>query len=265
MTEDKKPGTEVGMPAKTGVAAPIDWRARMKQVAVKTAEAEKPQGGYISFKSGRLNIGDTTMPGDKIECIVVDYLFHNKWYDSAYDPKKVTSPACYAFVRDDETLLEPNDNADDPQGGEGGFCTGCEKNEWGSNPKGGRGKACANTRRLFLLPADVVNDPGKVARTEFLQCDLPVTSVKNFSKFVNDLAPAGIAPFQVVVELSVKPHDETLFQVYFKPMEQIKDEAILEALANRNYKAEQADLPTYPTKEELAEREAGKGAGSAKY
>lgn len=264
MTEVKKPGTEVANPAQTAVGAAIDWRARMKQVAVKTAEAEKPQGGYISFKSGRLNIGDTTAPGDKIECIVVDYLFHNKWYDTEYDSKKVSSPACYAFARDDESSLMPFEEADDPQGGPDGFCVGCEKNEWGSNPKGGRGKACQNTRRLFLLPADVVNDPAKASRAEFIQCDLPVTSVKNFSRFVNDLAPAGVAPFQVIVELSVKPHDDTLFQVYFKPVEQIKDEAVLEALANRNYRAEQTAPPKYPTKEELAERQSG-SQGSGKY
>lgn len=264
MPEDKKPGTNVAKPAPTAVGAPIDWRARMKQVAVKTAEAEKPSGGFISFKSGRLSIGDQLMPNDKIECIVMDYLFQNRWYDSEYDSKKITSPACYAFGRE-EADLEPNPDADDPQGGPEGFCSGCEKNEWGSNPKGGRGKACANTRRLFLLPADVINDPGKVARTDFIQCDLPVTSVKNFSRFVSDLAPAGVPPFAVVVEMSVKPHDDTLFQVYFKPIEQIKNEAVLEALANRNWKAEQAELPKYPTKEELAERQAGSQGPSGKY
>jgi len=257
------PGTAVAAPAKTSVGMPMDWRERMKQVAVKTAEQEKPQGGYISFKSGRLSVGDTVMPGDKIECIIVDSYFHNKYYDTPYDSKKISSPACYAFSRDDAEL-KPELSADDPQGGEDGFCVGCPMNEWGSSPKGGRGKACTNTRRLFLLPADVINKPDSINRVEFLQCDLPVTSVKNFSKFVNDLAPAGLAPFQVVVEMSVKPHDDTLFQVNFKPMEQIKNEDVLSALAARNWRQEQAEFPKYPTKEELAEREAG-APKSGKY
>jgi hypothetical protein len=102
----------------------------------------------------------------------------------------------------------------------------------------------------------------KAARLEPLQCDLPATSVKNFQKFVNDAAAAGLAPFQFVVELSVKPHDRTLFQVYWKPMEQIKDEAVLEALANRNWTSEQSPYPVYPTKEEMAERSSG---GSNKF
>jgi len=259
---DKEPGTAVAAPTQTAVAMPVNWRDRMKQVAVKSAEAEAPSGGYISFKSGRLSLGDMVQPGDKIEIIVLDYLFHNKYYTTAYDSKVTVPPACYAFSRMEERM-EPDADAESPQGSEEGFCAGCPQNEWGTSPKGGRGKACSNTRRLFLLPAGVVTDPTKVARSEFIQCDLPVTSVKNFSRFVNDLAPAGVPPFGVVVEMSVKPHDETLFQVYFKPMEQIRDEAILEALANRNWRAEQAALPKYPTREELAERNAGKQ--SSKY
>lgn len=259
---DKEPGTAVAAPTQTAVAMPVNWRDQMKKVAVKSAEAEAPSGGYISFKSGRLSLGDMVQPGDKIEVIVLDYLFHNKYYTTAYDSKVTSSPVCYAFARAEEEL-EPSQVAEEPQGGEEGFCTGCPQNEWGTSPKGGHGKACMNTRRLFLLPAGVVADPTKVARTEVIQCDLPVTSVKNFSRFVNDLAPAGVPPFGVVVEMSVKPHEDTLFQVYFKPMEQIKDERILEALANRNWKQEQAAPPKYPTKEELAERNAGKQ--SSKY
>jgi hypothetical protein len=92
------PGTAVAAPKATAVAMPVNWRDRMKQVAVKTAETEKPTGGFISFKSGRLNIGDTVMPGDKIDCVIVDYLLHNKYYDTPYNANKQTPPACYAFA-----------------------------------------------------------------------------------------------------------------------------------------------------------------------
>jgi hypothetical protein len=259
---DKKaePGTAVSVPApkSTAVAMPGSWRDRIKQVAVKVAEAEKPSGGFISFKSGRLAIGDSLMKDDKIECVVVDYLFHNKWFDTPYNASKPTPPACYAFARDEESLMA-HDAAEDPQSD---YCSNCEKNEWGSAGGGSRGKACTNSRRIWLLPADVSQSVDKAARLEPLQCDLPATSVKNFQKFVNDAAAAGLAPFQFVVELSVKPHDRTLFQVYWKPMEQIKDEAVLEALANRNWTSEQSPYPVYPTKEEMAERSSG---GSNKF
>jgi hypothetical protein len=259
---DKKaePGTAVSVPApkSTAVAMPGSWRDRIKQVAVKVAEAEKPSGGFISFKSGRLSIGDSLMKDDKIECVVVDYLFHNKWFDTPYNGSKPTPPACYAFARDEESLMA-HDAAEDPQSD---YCSNCEKNEWGSAGGGSRGKACTNSRRIWLLPADVSQSVDKAARLEPLQCDLPATSVKNFQKFVNDAAAAGLAPFQFVVELSVKPHERTLFQVYWKPMEQIKDEAVLEALANRNWTSEQNPYPVYPTKEEMAERSSG---GSNKF
>jgi hypothetical protein len=105
----------------------------------------------------------------------------------------------------------------------------------------------------------------KAGRSDLLQCDLPATSVGNFQKFINDAAAAGMAPFQFVVELAVRPHDKTLFQVYWKPLEQIKDESILEALANRNWSHEQEPFPIYPTKEEMEERSSGGGTGSNKY
>lgn len=267
-TKNPTPSTEVAVAKPQGgaVAAPMDWKAHMKSVAVKVAEAEKPTGSYISFKGGRLNIGDTTAPGDRIECIVIHSLHHNKYFSTDYDAKKVVPPDCYAFATE-EPDLKPSEKAEDPQGGDEGFCAGCPMNEWGSSPKGGRGKACSNSRRVWVLPADVLNDPSKVARVDPLQFDLPVTSVRNFSKFVNDVVPMGVPPFAVVCEVSVKPHDTTLFQVHFKTLERIKDEAALEQLAMRNWKLSQEPFPEYPTREELEERANGTpaGGGSKKY
>lgn len=260
------PSTEVAVaaPRQTAVAMPISWRDRMKQVAVKTAETEKPSGGFVSFKFGRLSIGDNVMPGDKIECVVVDYLLHNKYYDTPYNANKPSAPACYAFGRDEATLAPReevgeegedsyNPGAEDPQSL---LCAECPQNEWGSAGGGSKGKACTNSRRLWILPADVVASPDKARATDFLQCDLPATSIKNFSKFANDCASSGLPPFAMVVEMSVKPHPTTLFQVHFKVIEQIKDEAVLEQLATRNWKREQEPLPTYRTTEQLQERAA---------
>jgi len=246
--------TEVAVvpPKSTAVAMPGNWRDRMKSVTVKVAEAEKPTGGFISFKAGRLSIGDQLMKDDKIEVVVIDYLVHNKYFDIPYNANKASSPACYAFGRVEEDL-EPEEGAEDPQAD---MCAECPQNEWGSAGGGSKGKACTNSRRLWLLPAGVITDPGKAARTDALQCDLPATSIKNFSKFVMDTAQdLGVPPFGVVVEMSVKPHPTSLFQVHFKPMEQIKDEAILEQLALRQYKMEQDPHPVYPTREEMAERQ----------
>jgi hypothetical protein len=225
----------------------------MKQVAVKAAEVEKPSGGFISFKSGRLSIGEQLMPGDKIECIVVDTLLHNKYFDVPYNANRPVPPACYAFAREEENLA-PKEDVEDQQSQE---CFNCPQNEWGSAGGGSRGKACTNSRRIWLLPADVMNSPDKVIKTELLQCDLPPTSIKNYSNFVMDLTGSGLPPFAVVVEMSVKPHPTSLFQVHFKSLEQIKDEAILEALAKRNWAHEQEEFPVYPTKEEMEQQRSG--------
>lgn len=258
--------TEVAAPRVTAVAMPGDWKQRMKDVAIKSAEAEKPTSTFISFKSGRLSIGDMLMPGDKIECVVIHSLFHNKWYEQEYDAKRgPVAPNCYAFAKDDVADLEYSEAAEDPQGNEDGFCTGCPKNEWGSSPKGGRGKACQNSKRVWLFPAGVVNTPEKIARMEPLQCDLPVTSVANYSRFINDIAPMGLPSFGVICEMSVKPHDTSLFQVHFKVLEKIKDDVVLEALARFNWAMENAPHPTYPLQSELDERggdQTGRGANA---
>jgi len=258
-----EPTTAVAVvaPKSTAVAMPGSWRDRVAAVAVKVAEAEKPSGGFISFKSGRLSIGEDVIAGDKIDVVIIHSLFHNKYFDTPYNGAKPTPPVCYAFGPDEESL-EFSEHAEKPQGGEGGFCSTCPMNEWGSNPNGGRGKACTNSRRVWLLPADVSQSVDKATRTEFLQCDLPATSVKNFSRVVREFAEAQAAPFQFVVQLSVKPDDKTLFQVNWRPMEQIKDEAVLEALARRNFAKEQEDRPIYPTQEEMQERQSG---GSTKF
>lgn len=257
------PGTAVAPTKQHQVAMPGSWRDHMKDVAIKVAEVEKPSGGFLSFKSGRLAIGDSLMPGDKIDVVVVDYLLHNKYFDTPYNGAKPTPPVCYAFARDEESLFPPDGDEEHPgpEKPQAEFCSVCPKNEWGSAGGTSKGKACTNSRRLWLLPADVAQSPEKAARTDFLQCDLPATSVRNFQKFVNDAAAAGMAPLQFVVELSVKPHDRSLFQVHFKAMEQIKSDAVLEALAGRNWIHRHEDFPLYPTKEEVAER----SAGSAKY
>lgn len=265
------PTTAVALPKQTAVAMPGSWRDRIKAVVIKVAEAEKPSGGFISFKSGRLSIGDVMMPNDKIEVVVVDYLFHNKFYNVPYNAKNPVPPACYAYARDEESLqpyagrVIAGDGpgipgCEDPQSD---FCSTCPQNEWGSAGNGSRGKACTNSRRIWLLPADVAQSVDKAQRTDYLQCDLPPTSVKNFQRFVNEAAQAGMAPFQMVVELSVKPDDKTLFQVNWKPLEQIKDEAILSALAQRNWASENQPYPNYPTKEEMQERSSG--TNSTKY
>jgi hypothetical protein len=248
----------------TAVATPMDWRERMKAVVTKTMEAEKPTGN-ISFKGGRLSIGSQTMPGDKIECIIIDSLFHNKYFDTEYDSKKLTPPACYAFARD-ASDLKPSDECEDPQGDEDGYCAKCPQNAWGSSPKGGRGKACSNSRRLWVLPASVMNDPAKIARIEALTCDLPPTSVNNFSAHVNDIGHSlNLPPFGVVTEMSVKPHDDYLFQVHFKVIEKIKDEVVLEQLAQRNFKQESEPFPVWPTAEELNKGNEAPANASKKY
>lgn len=253
----------------------VHWKDRMQAVKVVAQEAEKPQGGFISFKGGRMSFGDELLPGDKINAIIVDYRMENDLYKSKYVAGVVRSPDCFAIVRPDEVqtpwrLMRENEegyepdtlvsDSEDPQVNVDGDCASCPMNEWGSAKFVGdkdptaRGKACKTSRRIMVLAADDCHTPEKIARAQVVTMIPPATSVDNFSTCMNQISKAlDTAMFGAVVEISVKPHPKFLFQVHFKVLQQINDEELLMALLSRHEK-ESGKTITYPKN---SEREGG--------
>lgn len=261
----------------TGTAL-VAWKDRMTSVKAAAQEAEKPQGGFISFKGGRMSYGDEMIPGDKINAIIIDYRFENDLYLAPYQPGVVRSPDCFAiaapaerhllgpYKRDKETgefILENGErvsDAEDPQGDSEGLCEACEWNEWGSaaNLPGGkpdsRGKGCKTTRRLMIAAADDCTTPEKIAKASVMTMLPPATSVDNFQNCMNQITKVlDTAHFGAVVEISVRPHDKFLFQVHFKVLQQITNEDLLVALLNKYEKEAQREI-VYPKN---SEREGG--------
>lgn len=254
----------------------VHWKDRMVAVKQQVAEAEKPQGGFISFKSGRMSYGDELLPGDKINAIIIDYRFENDLYLSKYVAGVNRSPDCYAICRPGE-LLAPNQvrndagelvyAAENVQGGpavlamdEEPQCDGCWANEWGSAKYIGdkdptaRGKACKISRRIMILAADECTSVEKIAKAQVVTMIPPATSVDNFSTCMNQITKAlDTVMFGAVVEISVKPHPKFLFQVHFKVLQEIKNEDMLQALLARHEKETQREV-TYPKN---SEREGG--------
>jgi len=262
----------------TGTAL-VAWKDRMVAVKAAAQEAEKPSGGFISFKGGRMSYGDEMIPGDKINAIILDYRFENDLYMAPYKAGVVRSPDCFAiaspaekhlqgpYKRDKETgelLMSEHDtwisDAEDPQGDADGLCAACEWNEWGSAAKlpGGkpdaRGKGCKTTRRLMIAAADDCTTPEKIAKASVMTMLPPATSVDNFQNCMNQITKVlDTACFGAVVEISVKPHDKFLFQVHFKVLQQITNEDLLMALLARHEKEAQREI-VYPKN---SEREGG--------
>jgi len=110
-TPTETPATEVVVAPSTAI---VSWQDKMKGLISTTKEAEKPQGGFISFKGGRMTYADEILPGDKLECVMVDYRFCNEYYDKPYDPKNPRSPVCYAIKLPGE-IMAPHKEAEEPQ------------------------------------------------------------------------------------------------------------------------------------------------------
>lgn len=226
----------------------VSWKDKMAMVTARAAATEAPKGGFLSFKSGRLSYDDNAIPGDKLNVVVIDFVLENGIFREKYNALKPASPMCYALGREEDELM-PHEFCEEPQHTD---CGSCPNNEWGSDPDGGRGKACKNTRRIGVIPADaILKGVEAIKKSNVVMCKLPVTSIKIFSKFVNQVTRVlNRPPFGVIVELSLTPNPATIFQVNWKIMEEITDDAILEALYEKSVATEKLMFQPYPKMED---------------
>jgi hypothetical protein len=207
--------------------AVANYQEELMKMAVATAEAEKPSGNWVSFKNGILSIGGTPMKNNKVESVIVHSIFENQFYKDKFDPNNPQPPICYALAEVDDDL-KPHKDAAEPQAA---TCAECKNNVWGSDPGGGKGKACKNVRRLAMISA---NDLNQVAKAEVAIAKLPVTSVKNWSSYANQIASVlKLPPLAVITEMSVEPDAKTQFQVNFALVNKVDDGPVIQALLNK--------------------------------
>jgi hypothetical protein len=220
MTEAKKPEAP-----KTEI---VDWQKQLAAMAIATAEAEKPSGNWVSFKSGVLSVGGNPIKGNKMAVVIIHSAFENQIYKDKYNANNPgQTPYCYAIAELDEDL-KPHPDAADPQAA---TCAECPNNVWGSDPEGGRGKACKNVRRIAMIS---VGDMGDIPKAPVALAKLPVTSVKNWSTYANQIANVlKIPPLAVITEMSVEPDAKTQFQVNFSLVDKITDGAMIQALLTK--------------------------------
>lgn len=244
--------------ASGALAIPQDVLAKLAAQAKDASAKERPSISRISLKSGVMSYGGTPMPGNKMEAVVMAASFRNVWYAGRYDPNNIVNPNCFALGEDDDNLA-PHPNVSEPVHP---TCKGCPKNEWASDPNGGRGKACKQTRRLVLIPGSAVDKGAEdIITAEMAVMDIPVTSVRHYSSFVNALAAsANVPPYAAVAEISVVPDAKTQFRVGFRPMRVLPTMDLLEAVQKKLPDALRLSLEPYeetnnaaaPTAEEVA-------------
>lgn len=255
-------------PTAHAIALPGTWAERLAAQAKDQAAKERPSVSKISLRAGVISYGGQPVKGNVLPVIVMLAAHRNTYYDKPFDPNNLQNPVCFALSVDGDDM-EAHENVPDEnvpafaERQERG-CSTCPFHEWGSDPKGGRGKACKETRRLVVLPADCVSSAEEVEKAEMAIVDIPVTSGKNYSNFVNALAAsASVPPWAAVTNLSTQPDAKTQFKVTFTPVQVVQDEEVLEALHKKLEQAERLALLPY---DEVSSTESGKmqdGAGVA--
>lgn len=242
------------------------------------AQQEEPagEGHFVSLKGGIMSVGDEELPGNQMYVIILDHYRENTYFEGRYDPDVKTAPKCYAFGRGaDGDDMGPHESMQVSLAPEGWFepqsdvCRTCSKNEWGTADTG-RGKACQNRRRLILLPAgyatpkkgsrdfdvELFTDPAHYQTADEAQLKLPVTSSKEYSKYVSQLgAQYQRPPHGVLTRIYLEPDAKTQFKVCFEMIEEVPDD-LAQVIMDRNAACREREFRGYQPPEQDA-KEAG--------
>lgn len=229
--------------------------------AVAAAATEVVSMGNFIGTRGGLNYKGSPVPGNKMNVVVIGSVMENHFYTDRFDPDNPASPKCFAFSEDGKNMA-PHELSEVKQSE---ACANCPQNEWGSADVG-KGKACKNIRRLGLITEDGLDD---VENAELAVMKLPVTSVKAWSVYVNQLAELHRRPpFAVVTEITWQQHPKWQFELTFKLVGTITDEEALTALIARKEavinELSRPYQPT-PTPEPAAPAVGGKVGNKRKY
>jgi len=241
----------------TAVTSAVD---RFAAYAVEAVKAEEVSGTFITVRGGVLQFNKQPIAGNKLDVIVADAVLENVYYEDDFDPDAPASPVCYAFGRTEEEMA-PHPKAEKPQHP---TCAGCPMNEFGTAAKG-KGKACKNTRRLAVLPAGAADlTADKVLSNEVAYLKLPVTSVKNWSTYVNKVsAMHRRPPFGVVTEISVTPDPKTQFKVNFETRALVGED-LADAAISRHDEQRELIMFAYPANKPAAEEPVAPAKGKGK-
>lgn len=206
---------------KSTSTAIVAWEEEMAKQAKVQATAEKVDtyNKTIGTRHGILTVDGTPIPGNTIDAVILLAVHENKWYENGFDPDNITIPDCYAFgdVNNEEDPSEGMAPHEEAKNKQSDACEGCPLNEFGSAEKG-RGKACKNIRRLICMePSDLEGTPKEIMAAEMRSLSLPVTSVKNWGKYMGSVADDMSRPsWGVVTTISLVPDPKNQFAVVFE-------------------------------------------------
>lgn len=246
----------------------VNYQERFAEMAQQARETERvPTGGgrFMSTKSGVLSFNDEAMPGNQVAAIILSSAFENTYYEQAWSPGSLDSPACYALGFQEEELGPHPAMQDDPDHftPQAESCASCPMSEWGSS-RTGRGKACQQRRRLYMVPAgfysqaanggwelDVFDDPADLVDLTPALLKVPVTSTKNWAKYVHEISrefqrpPAG-----VITRVYLEPDAKSQFQVKFSVVDLVPNEMLDTVFSLIEQAEREVTRPYYHSEEE---------------
>ena len=216
--------------AAKGSTAIVKWDEEFASAAKDAVEKEKSIGAGglgIKFGAGTITVAGGTLPGGKMECVILGTCFEHAWYGGRpYDPDDPQPPECYALGEVEDELAPHNDALDK----QSETCAVCEKNAFGSADTG-RGKACANKKRLAIIVASDLEDAGTA---EIAIAKVSPTNLKAWAGYVRAIAEdPGRPPWGVITEISSHPDPKTQIRLEFRLVDSINDNEILTALKKR--------------------------------
>ena len=170
----------------------VSLQDRIQQRLAKVNETTtSPGSSKISVKGSMFTLPDGKASKGPLNCIILDYINQNAWYENDFVEGQFALPDCSAMGREIKTMA-PSDDVEKKQSD---TCDTCPKNEFGSK---GRGKACQNGVLLAIVPEEF-ND-----ETEVFTIRVSATGLKDWAKYVRELSEVGNDPIQMITSLSFK-------------------------------------------------------------
>jgi hypothetical protein len=259
---------------------PANWEQEMALQAKAAVEQESTAGSgggrFFSLRAGQLTFNDSTFPGNQLAVVILDSIFENTYYEGSFDAENVNSPTCYAMGRDAETMGPPKEVDEyDEFDRQNDVCKTCWANEWGSAEKG-KGKACANRRRLAIIPAgtfsplkgggfelELDQDPKDFASAEVAYIKLPVMSVKGFAAYLKQVAEQFGRPLHgVFTRIYVEPDPKSQFRIKFELIEPIEGDLMPTIMTRHSAIKDEIAFPYIPRSDDEAAPQTQRSASS---
>lgn len=218
---EAKTSVAVRKPASGAIVSIQDTlRAQAAAIGERIAPAS---GNRIRTKGKNFVLPDGTETPGPLELVIVDFTTTHKFFETKFDPKNITPPACFAIGANPRQMT-PSDNSPNKQSDS---CQGCPMNEFGSD---GDGKACKNGRLLAVLPPDADD------KTDIWLLEVSPTALKGFDSYVASVARLfQMPPVSVVTSVSMdesvtyaklvfsNPQPNANLEVSFARQEEAKD------------------------------------------